>query len=171
MFKHEEIDCDVCLKEESKSKSLKLKKTRILQKEIFPYKECWLCNITFRSEKLQVQHFIDEHECQYCDNLYFENTDLKKAHISEVHKCDFCEEMFYEKAAKHDHIDKKHPSTSSETITRLTKLSSEDEEELELELDSESNTLETVRMDQKTPSSYFLKTILLYKYFRIILPL
>ena len=70
LAKHEEEDCDVCHKEEAKSKTLKLNKTKILQKEFIPSNQCWNCNLTFEDGDAQAQHFLDEHECQFCSDEF-----------------------------------------------------------------------------------------------------
>ena len=107
------MDCDVCQKEEAKSKTLKLNKTKILQKAIIPSNKCWNCNLTFQDGDTQVKHFLDEHECQFCDGFYgpwfFEDPALKKKHFSEKHAiCDHCGDVFEYWSDKEDHIEEKH---------------------------------------------------------------
>ena len=95
---------------------MKLNKTKILQKEIIPYNECWNCNLTFQDGDAQVQHFLDEHECQFCDGSYvhvnpwyFYDLDSKKTHISENHAiCSQCGEAFKNYWNKRNHNNEKH---------------------------------------------------------------
>ena len=96
------MDCNVCNKEEAKSKTLKLNKTKILQKEIIPSNECWICNLVFQDGEVQVQHFLDNHECQVCEKLS-ENAALKEEHFSEDHVCDHCGKVFKNKYYKEKH--------------------------------------------------------------------
>ena len=49
MLQHENLDCNVCQKEESKSTRLKIHKTKILHKEIIPSNQCWICNLSFQN--------------------------------------------------------------------------------------------------------------------------
>ena len=104
------MDCDVCHKEEAKSKTLKLNKTKILEKVIIPSNQCWNCNLTFENGEAQVQHFLNEYECQFCSyNWYFEDPALKKKHFSEHHAiCDHCGDVFEYWSDKEDHIEEKH---------------------------------------------------------------
>ena len=116
MATHEEKDCNICYLEEAKSIGLKLNKTKILQKEIIPYNVCWNCNLTFQDGYAQVQHFLDEHECQFCDGSYvhvnpwyFDDLDSKKKHISENHAiCSQCGEAFKNYWDKRNHYNEKH---------------------------------------------------------------
>ena len=101
------MDCDVCQKEESKSKTLELNKSKILQKEIIPSNQCWICNLTFQDGGTQVQHFINEHECTLCGKL-FDDVALKKKHFSLEHVCDHCEEVFVHIVEKVRHIEQIH---------------------------------------------------------------
>ena len=109
LAKHEEEDCDVCHKEEAKSKTLKLNRTKMLQKEIIPSNQCWICNLTFEDGQSQVEHFLDEHECQFCSYEFFVDLASKKKHFSEKHKmCEHCGEAFYKPLNLRDHIEEKH---------------------------------------------------------------
>ena len=113
LAKHEETDCNVCLKEEAKSKTLKLNKTKIILKEFIQSNQCWNCNLIFECVDAQVQHFLDKHECQFCtgkyDHWYFEDPSLKMKHISEYHAiCDYCGEVFHYNFQKEEHIEEKH---------------------------------------------------------------
>ena len=117
LAKHEELDCDVCYKEEVKSKTLKLNKTKILHNEIIPSNQCWICDLTFQDGEAQVQHFLNEHECQFCIyNWYFEDSALKKKHFSEEHAiCDHCGEVFEYNFQKENHIKEKHEADNIAT--------------------------------------------------------
>ena len=57
-----ESDCKVCQQEESKSPSLKINGTKILERVILPPNECWICNLKFEDSASQVNHFADNHE-------------------------------------------------------------------------------------------------------------
>ena len=116
------MDCNICHKEEAKSKSLKLNKTKILEREIIPYNQCWNCNVTFRDGEAQLQHFLDEHECQFCIgsrwfHYYFEDPVLKKKHDSEKHAiCDSCGCVFENTFEKEDHIEEKHQADNNANV-------------------------------------------------------
>ena len=111
------MDCDVCHKEESKSKTLTLNKTKILQKEIIPSNQCWHCNLTFEDGDAQVQHFLNEHEflCPTC-NALFETDLLLKKHVFDEHHhvCDLCGEVFLDEWQKDYHIREKHKADKVE---------------------------------------------------------
>ena len=48
MSKHEtEENCGVCHQEETKSPSLKINGTKILERVILPSNECWMCDLKF----------------------------------------------------------------------------------------------------------------------------
>ena len=114
------MDCDVCQKEEAKSKTLKLNKTKILQKAIIPSNQCWNCNLTFQDGETQVKHFLDEHECQACGEL-FDNVALKEEHFSEEHAiCDVCGEIFENDYKKDYHILKKHEADNKANAAEAT---------------------------------------------------
>ena len=117
------MDCDVCHKEEAKSKTLRLNKTTILHKEIIPSNACWNCNLAFQDGEAQVQHFLDEHECQFCygSAWYFEDPALKKKHFSEKHAiCDHCGEVFEYRYQKENHIKEKHEADNKATAEATT---------------------------------------------------
>ena len=115
------MDCDVCHKEEAKSKTLKLNKTKILEREIIPSNQCWNCNLAFQDGEAQVQHFLDEHECQFCRiDWYFKDPVLKKKHFSEEHVCEHCGEVFEHKYYKENHIKEKHKADNKATAVATT---------------------------------------------------
>ena len=115
MKRHEEEDCDVCQKEESKSKTLKLNKTKIIQKEIIPFKKCWDCHLDFEDEDAQIQHLRNEHECQLCDDYtYFTDPAYKKKHHSIEHVCEICGKCLESKTKKRRHKIKTNHYHSSE---------------------------------------------------------
>ena len=63
MAKHEVLEnCKVCQQEESKSPSLKINGTKILEKVILPPNECWICDLKFEDSASQVYHFDENHD-------------------------------------------------------------------------------------------------------------
>ena len=110
------MDCDVCQEEEAKSKTLKLNKTKILQKEIIPSNHCWICDLTFQDGEAQAKHFLDGHECQFCYWQFFEDPQ----HFSEDHVCDHCGEIFKNKYYKEDHIIEKHKADNKAVSVATT---------------------------------------------------
>ena len=81
MSKHEiEENCEVCQQEETKSPSLKISGTKILERVILPPNECWICNLKFDDSESQVNHLAEHHECELCDGYY--DTLLEKESIT-----------------------------------------------------------------------------------------
>ena len=63
MSQHEvEENCEVCQQEESKSPSLKINGTKIIERVILPPNECWICDLKFEDSASQVDHFVENHE-------------------------------------------------------------------------------------------------------------
>ena len=86
MSKHEvEENCEVCQQEESKSSSLKISRTKILERVILPSNECWMCDLKFEDSESQVHHFAELHECDFCRG-YFNNSSERRKHYLEKHK-------------------------------------------------------------------------------------
>ena len=63
----------------------------------------------FEDKDVQVQHFLDYHECQFCHWEFFEDLALKERHISEKHDlCKKCGEVFAYREDTRRHIEEKH---------------------------------------------------------------
>ena len=86
--KHEvEENCEVCQQEETKSPTLKISGTKILERVILPSNECWICDLKFEDAESQVDHFVENHECDFCDKQNFQE---KRKHVLVEHECQLC---------------------------------------------------------------------------------
>ena len=79
-----EENCQVCMKEENKSPSLKISGTKLLERVILPHNECWICDLMFEDSDSQVNHFKKHHECELCWE-YFNSLDEKREHVLNEH--------------------------------------------------------------------------------------
>ena len=104
MSKHEiEHNCEVCLLEEAKSPSLKINRTKIIERVILPSDECWICDLKFDDSDSQVNHFAEHHECEFCSN-YCDSLSKKSKHLLDEHECPICGKCFEKNDLRNDHI-------------------------------------------------------------------
>ena len=106
MSKHEiEENCEVCQQEETKSPSLKISGTKILERVILPSNECWICDLKFEDSDSQVNHYTEHHECEICNRYYYALLEKRK------HHCQICGKCFRYIFQKRDHIKEEHPNS------------------------------------------------------------
>ena len=113
MSRHEvEENCEVCQQEETKSPSLKISETKILERVILPSNECWICDLEFQDSDSQINHFTEHHEneCELCVR-YFDSLQEKRGHVLDEHECPNCGKHFESVFLKWDHIEEEHPNS------------------------------------------------------------
>ena len=104
MSKHEvDENCEVCHQEESKSPSLKISGTKILERVILPSNECWICDLKFEDPDSQVNHFIKHHECEFCIEC-LDSLEEKGNHVLIEHECPICGKYFGQQYQRNYHI-------------------------------------------------------------------
>ena len=108
MSKHvAEENCEVCQQEETKSPSLKISGTRILERVILPLNECWICDLKFEDSEGQVNHFAEHHECEFCGE-YCDTLQEKRKHVLDKHECPICGKHFEKVLQKIYHLSGDH---------------------------------------------------------------
>ena len=112
MSRHEvEKNCGVCKQEETKSPTLKISGTKILERFILPSNECWMCDLKFEDSASQVDHFTEHHECALCED-FFDSLQEKRKHVLTKHaECQNCGKYFKYDFEKKSHIKEKHPNS------------------------------------------------------------
>ena len=111
MSKHEvEENWDVCLQEETKSPTLKISGTKILERVFIPSNECWICDLKFDDSESQINHFTEHHECDFCDR-YFARLQEKRKHVLDEHECPLCGKYFKYDFKKEWHIEEEHSNS------------------------------------------------------------
>ena len=83
-----------------------------------------MCELTFKNNKEQVEHFVTNHECEFCGESFI-HVRFKVKHVENEHKCTFkvkvkkmfknkskvCNETFqgpYSKYGKENHLKEVH---------------------------------------------------------------
>ena len=95
MLNHKVHDCEVCLAENQKLLSkidLDITESKLMEKQILPKNECWICNIAFKDTDDHLEHFSKVHECDFC-GVGFDDTQSKVFYEIDYH-CPFCKEYF-----------------------------------------------------------------------------
>ena len=78
--------CAICEEEENKSSpSPRFQGTNILDRMMLPSKECWICKLTLKNNKEQVEHFVINHECEFCGESFIDE-EMKVKHIKKMQR-------------------------------------------------------------------------------------